>query len=262
MDVETAFLNDRVKSEVFVRLPPGFDDNSGRVCKLEKALYGLRESPRAWYEVFDEFIQKLGFQRSKNDYCLYFLLAQENEMIYLILFVDDLLLCGKNEKILEKIKKKLSSHFSMKDMGKVKTYLGTEIDYDCKNNKMTLDQSKYIESLAKKYNIENAKLYKTPMEQNLSLEPSQLASSDIKYKNLIGALLYISTGTRLYVSYSINYLSRFQNSYNETHYKYALRVLKYLYLTKDLKLTYEKRNIEAILKFWIVTLMLIGLVTR
>jgi len=77
------------------------------------------------------------------------------------------------------------------------------------------------------------------MEQNLSLEPSQSASSDIKYKNLIGALLYISTGTRLDVSYSVNYLSRFQNSYNETHYKYALRILKYLYLTKDLKLTYE-----------------------
>jgi len=247
MDMETAFLNGRVKSEVFVRQPSGFNDNSGRVCKLEKALYGLRESPRAWYEVFDEFIQKLGFQRSKNDYCLYFLLAQENETIYLILFVDDLLLCGKNGKILEKIKEKLSSRFSIKDMGEVKTYLGIQIDYDCKNNKMTLDQSKYIESLAKKYNIENAKLYKTPMEQNLSLKPSQSAASDIRYKNLIGALLYISTGTRLDVSYSVNYLSRFQNSYNETHYKYALRVLKYLYLTKDLKLTYEKwNNVEVL----------------
>jgi len=55
----------------------------------------------------------------------------------------------------------LSSRFSMKDMGEVKTYLGIKINYDCKNNKMILDQSKYIESLAKKYNIENAKLYKT-----------------------------------------------------------------------------------------------------
>ena len=91
--------------------------------------------------------------------------------------------------------------------------------------------------MAKKYGIENAKLYHTPMEQNLSLEPSQSASNDIQYRNLIGALLYISTRTRLDISYSVNYLSRFQNSYDGTHYKYALRILKYLYLTRELKLT-------------------------
>lgn len=109
---------------------------------------------------------------------------------------------------------------------------------------MTLDQSNYIESLARKYNIIEAKLYYTPMEQNLSLEPGQPASNDLKYRNLIGALSYISTGTRLDVNYSVNYLNRFQNSYNETHYKYALRILKYLYLTRNLKLTYT-RNLNA-----------------
>ena len=93
---------------------------------------------------------------------------------------------------------------------------------------MTLDQEKYIESLARKYQIEQAKLYETPMEQNLKLEPAQAIDEHLKYRNLIGALLYISSGTRLDVSYSINYLSRFQNCYNESHYKYALRILKYL----------------------------------
>ena len=103
---------------------------------------------------------------------------------------------------------------------------------------MTLDQSEYVESLAIKYNLENAKLYKTPMEKNLNVEPAQSVPENIKYKNLIGALLYISTSTRPEISYSVNYLSRFQNSYNETHYKYALRILKYL--TRDLKLTYHR----------------------
>lgn len=71
LDVETAFLNGQVKSEVFVRQPVGYADNTGRVCKLRKALYGLRESPRAWYEYFDNYMRKLGFARSENDYCLY-----------------------------------------------------------------------------------------------------------------------------------------------------------------------------------------------
>jgi len=246
MDVETAFLNETVKSEIYVKQPMGYEDCTDRVCKLEKALYGLRESPRAWYECFDSYLRNLGFKKSESDYCLY-MMSDQDDRIYVIMFVDDLLICGKNEKKLEDIKSKLSNKFAMKDLGEVKTYLGINIEYDCKTqseHKLTLDQREYIESLARKYNIEEAKLYCTPMEQNLKVEPAQSVCNDIKFRNLIGALLYISTGTKPDVSYSVNYLSRFQNHYNETHYKYALRILKYLYLTKDLKLVY-KRNVNA-----------------
>ena len=243
LDVETAFLNGYVKSDVFVKQPIGYTDKTNRVCKLIKALYGLRESPRAWYECFDNYIRSLNFTRSENDYCLYTRNVND-DMIYLILFVDDLLICGKNESELNKIKIKLSEKFAMKDLGIVQTYLGIKINYDHKTGNMTLDQSDYIDSLARKYDIVNSKLYSTPMEQNLSLEPAQSASDNLNYRNLIGALLYISTSTRLDVSYSVNYLSRFQNGYNETHYKYALRILKYLYLTRELKLTF-RRNFNS-----------------
>ena len=84
----------------------------------------------------------------------------------------------------------------MKDLGKVSVYLGINIEYDEKKNEMTLDQEKYIESLARKYQIEQAKLYETPMEQNLKLEPAQAIDEHLKYRNLIGALLYISSRTR------------------------------------------------------------------
>lgn len=96
MDVETAFLNGLIKSEVYVKQPNGYDDKSGKVYKLLKSLYGLRESPRAWYECFDKFIVGLGFERSENDYCLYILDNGSDDKIFLILFVDDLLICGKN----------------------------------------------------------------------------------------------------------------------------------------------------------------------
>lgn len=241
LDVETAFLNGQVKSEVFVRQPVGYADNTGRVCKLRKALYGLRESPRAWYECFDNYMRKLGFARSENDYCLY-IKNEKKDTSYLILFVDDLLICDKNIERLNEIKNNLSEKFCMKDLGEVKTYLGINIDYDRENSKMTLDQKDYIESLARKYNIIESKLYSTPMEQTLSLQPAQSASGDLNYRNLIGALLYISANTRLDVSYSVNYLSRFQNCYNESHYRYALRTLKYLYLTRELKLTYQRNS--------------------
>jgi len=125
------------------------DDKSGKVCKLNKALYGLRESPRAWYECFDEYIKSLGFQRSKSDYCLY--IKQENdETIYLILFVDDLLICGKKMKKINETKAKLSCKFAIKDLGEVRTYLGINIKYDYKNNEMKLDQNRLYRVFSKK----------------------------------------------------------------------------------------------------------------
>lgn len=78
---------------------------------------------------------------------------------------------------------------------------------------MSLSQTKYIESLVKKY-----------QHENLRLEQVKEPNNKIKYRNLIGGLLYISTGTRPDITYSVNYLSRFQNCYNETHFKYALRI--------------------------------------
>lgn len=93
MDVETAFLNGKVKSEVYVKQPEGYEDGTNRVLKLDKALYGLRESPRAWYECFDQYLTNLNFKRSINDNCLY-ILNENNYNVYLILFVDDLLVCS------------------------------------------------------------------------------------------------------------------------------------------------------------------------
>ena len=81
MDVETAFLNGKVKSRVFVKQPEGYEDGTERVCMLNKALYGLRESPRAWYECLDDCLKSLGLVRSKHDYCLY-TLKERDEIIF------------------------------------------------------------------------------------------------------------------------------------------------------------------------------------
>ena len=139
MDVESAFLNGKVKSEVYLKQPQGYDDNTGRVYKLEKALYGLRENPRVWYECLDEYLNYLGFKKSKFDYCLYFLKIK-NEKMYLIIFVDDLLICSKNVELIEFIKKKLIEKFRMKDLGHIKTYLGININYDCNENSLEIYQ--------------------------------------------------------------------------------------------------------------------------
>jgi len=156
MDVEAAFLNGKIKSEIYVLQPRSYEDGTDRVCKLDKALYGLRESPRAWYECLDKYLQELGF--SASDYCLYSL-GDKDKVIYLIIFIDDLLICGKNEGKLKDIKDKLSDKFKMKDLGEVRTYLGIIIKHDRNKNKITLDQKEYIESLVRKYDIIDSKVH-------------------------------------------------------------------------------------------------------
>lgn len=246
MDVETAFLNAHIKSEVYVYQPEGYETGDNKVYKLQKALYGLKESPRVWYECFDKFIITQNFVRSNYDYCLYVKRASKDP-IYILIFVDDLLICCKDKNKIKDVKTCLMNRFAMKDLGKIKNYIGIDIDYSDDKTIMTLNQTKYIESLAAKYDLQNSKLYDTPMETNLKLEQAREVDERIKYRNIIGELLYISTGTRPDVAYSVNYLSRYQSCYNQTHYKYAMRILKYLYNTKDLKLTYyDKVNSEIL----------------
>ena len=112
MDVETEFLNGKVKLRVIVKQPEGYEDGIERVCMLNKALYGLRESSRAWYEGLDDYLKSLGFVRSKHDYCLY-TFKERDEIIYLIIFVDDLLICCKNRQNLDSIISMLKERFLM-----------------------------------------------------------------------------------------------------------------------------------------------------
>ncbi|KAK7601943.1 hypothetical protein V9T40_009384 [Parthenolecanium corni] len=134
----------------------------------------------------------------------------------------------------------------MKDLNNISSYLGIEINHDVKNNVMTLSQEKYIKSLATKYNIKDSNLFDTPMETHLKLERATEPDFDVKFRNLICALLYASASTRPDVTYSVNHSTRFQSSYDQTHYNYALRVLKYLYKTRKMKLTFYSSNLACL----------------
>ncbi len=123
-------------------------------------MYGLKESPRNWYECSNSFIFDSGFERNGFDYCLYYTKDNVNR-IFIILFVDDSLICGKDANLILSTKCNLSDKFKMKDLGNVKSYLGMDTVFDLKNKVTTLSQENYIKSLARKYNIINANLFDT-----------------------------------------------------------------------------------------------------
>jgi hypothetical protein len=112
------------------------------VCKLKKSLYGLKQSPRMCYQKFDTYMLGLGFTRRKEDHCVYFKLIGDH-LIYLVLYVDDMLLIGNNTKNIQDVKTQLSFKFDMKDLDASNFILGMEIKRDQKK-KETLVKSEKI----------------------------------------------------------------------------------------------------------------------
>jgi hypothetical protein len=112
-------------------------------CKLKKSLYGLNQSPRMCYQKFDTYILGLGFVRSRADLCVY---SKQfgNHFIYVVLYVDDMLLVGNNMDVIKEVKSQLSSKFYMKDLDATNFILGMDIKRDRANKKLGLNQRKYV----------------------------------------------------------------------------------------------------------------------
>ena len=131
MDVKTAFLHGNLKEDVYMIQPEGFVDpnNAGKICKLKRSIYGLRQASRSWNIRFDEVVTDLGFIKSKEDACLYKKLSGSS-VVFLILYLDDILLIGNNVSMLNSVKDSLNEKFSMKDLGEAVYILGIKIYRD------------------------------------------------------------------------------------------------------------------------------------
>lgn len=146
MDVKTAFLNGFLDEDVYMYPPEGFEVDSGKLCKLKKSLYGLKQSPRCWNIRFNNFILKLNFIRSNHDYCVYVRVSGK-EVTYVILYVDDLLIIGNNSKTIETIKNLLANEFEMSDLGRLDYFLGMSIEQSTETGKIFISQEQAISSL-------------------------------------------------------------------------------------------------------------------
>eukprot|EP00253_Pinus_taeda_P016938 PITA_16938 len=174
MDVKTTFLHRDLEEEIYMKQPEGFAVKGKKelVCKLKKSLYGLKQSPRMWDQKFDTFIQGLGFTRSKADHCVYFKVIGDR-VIYLVLYVDDMLLVGNDKEIIQDLKTQLSSKFDMKDLGAANYILGMEIKRDRAKRKLWLNQRKYVETILQRFNMQDSKTMKVPIPVGVRLSIEQ-----------------------------------------------------------------------------------------
>ena len=174
MDFKTAFLNGNLTEDVYMMQPEGFVDpkNAGKMCKLQKSIYRLKQASRSWNIHFDEVVQGFGFIKNEEEACVY---KKEcgSSIAFLILYVDDILLIGNNIPMLESVKISLKNSFSMKDLGEATYILGIKIYRDRSKRLIGLSQDTYIDKVLKRFNMKEAKKGFLPMSHGIHLSKTQ-----------------------------------------------------------------------------------------
>lgn len=228
LDVNNAFLQGTLEDEVYMEQPPGFidPDHPDYVCRLNKAVYGLKQAPRGWYLELKTFLLSIGFKNSLSDTSL-FVLQQGNTFVYLLVYVDDILVTGNSTKAIQQVLSLLADRFSVKDAEDLNYFLGLEAHRTPKG--LHLSQRKYILDLLHQHNMANAKPVSTPMMSSpkLTLHTGTPLSDPTPYRNLVGSLQYLAF-TRPDIAYAVNKLSQFMHKPTEDHWTAGKRVLRYL----------------------------------
>nr|XP_049701711.1 uncharacterized protein LOC110381443 isoform X2 [Helicoverpa armigera] len=243
MDVTGAFLYGNIKENVYVRLPEGAYSGENNIVKLNKSLYGLKSSPKAWNIKVDSVLIRDGFIRSKCDPCLYKKYSGKDK-IFLLIYVDDLLIFGSNESDVTNLKTMLSKEFKMKDLGLVSEFLGIHINQNLEKGITTLSQRKYLENVLKRFNMEDCKPMLTPLDSNLNtkmFDSNTNCDIDIERvcRQIIGCLMYAVSGTRPDLCFAVSLLSRYQKCANSALLSSLKRVLRYVKHTLDYKIVYK-----------------------
>lgn len=241
-DVKTAFLHGHLDEDIYMYQPVGYNDNTGRVCKLKKSIYGLKQAPRNWNEKFSSYLKSIGFDNTNDDPCIYY---NQDRSTILALFVDDGLIVGKNKeeiiKVLELLKENFEITFNTGSQNTFK-YLGMQIKKEGKHIHVTQEQ--YTEEILKRFKFTDVNSVSTPIEPGMVINPESLVNDksldeNNQYREMIGSLLYLSTISRPDISFAVNYLSRFNCKPMRSHLKMVKRIFQYLKGTMNIGVSFN-----------------------
>ena len=239
MDVKNAFLHGDLQEEVYMEQPQGYEDvrHPKYVWKLKKALYGLKQAPRAWHARIVAYLVSIGFHMADADHSLY-VRENENGIIIICIYVDDLIVGGDNEAETEHVKTLLKQEFDMKDLGELRYFLGIEIVRT--EEGIWLSQRQYALDMLSKYGMADCKPIAMPLDQNLKLraDEGQVLEDVTMYRKIVGSLIYL-TISRPDLSYTVGMESQFMQLPRKPHLDSVRRTLRYVSATLDYALLYE-----------------------
>jgi len=225
--VKNVFLHGTLSETVYCAQPSGFKDSAHPdfVCRLNKSLYGLKQAPRAWYSRFATHLLSLGFVEAKTDTSL-FVYRRGSDIVYLLLYVDDIVLTASSVALLRRIIQALQQEFSMKDLGELHHFLGMEVQH--RGDGLFLSQRQYMLDILGRAGMAECKPCSTPVDCNPKLSADGVLVQDARdFRSLAGALQYL-TFTRPNFAYAVQQVCLYMHDPREPHLVALKRILRYI----------------------------------
>ena len=243
LDIGNAYLCADIASEHVFCSPPEGREREGYVMYLQKALYGLKNSAKAWADTFSTFLTKQGYKRSHYDECLWEY-KKGKKRLFIVVFVDDCLIIGDDE-FIDDFMKNIKKEYKIRDLGEAENFLGMEITRDRAKRTIKISQNKYITNMTKKFGLENAKPIYTPMDPRADLSKaknkSELHENNELYRSIVGSIMYCVQLCRPDCMYAVSKLSRYLNEPTKAHMTQAKRCLIYLYTSREQGIIYGRK---------------------
>jgi hypothetical protein len=202
-DISTAYLNEEIDAEVYMRQPEGFEQRGPDwVCKLLKGLYGLKQGGKLWFDKLDGVLTELGFKRICSDASIY-VWDKDGLKLIVPIFVDDLTIASKSKQQISQFKSDLAKHFRLWDLGPMLFLLGVSIQQNRSKHQLRLSQCQYAIDLLQQFEFADCGPVSTPMDPGLCLSVSQAPSTpeevqamkNVPYINAVGAWMYLAIAT-------------------------------------------------------------------
>ncbi|RDB21868.1 Retrovirus-related Pol polyprotein from transposon TNT 1-94 [Hypsizygus marmoreus] len=257
-DFDGAFLNSVLDDDevVYLEQPAEYaeKDRKQYVLRLHKALYGLRQGAKNWYDALCVALADLGFRRSEADHGVFYKIEGEH-IVILAIHVDDCMGVGSSAKLLQDVKEQLNKKYKLTDLGPASWLLGIKIRRNLKERTIALSQHSYIESIITRYNFNDLKPSAIPMDPNVQLSRAQCPTKlediarmrNVPYREAVGSLMYAAMGTRPDIAFATSTAAQFSDNPGWVHWEAVKRIFRYLLGTKDLELVYgaEQKGLEG-----------------
>ena len=240
MDIKSAFLNKILQEEVYIEQPKGFVDphKPDDVHKLKRALYGLKQDLKAWYDRLTTYLTKYGFKKGFADTTL-FIRKDKNYFVVAQIYVDDIVFGATNDSLTKSFVDEMKKIFEMSMVGELTYFLGLQVKQT--DSGIYINQAKYDRNLVKRFGFEKAAHARTPMATNAKLinDPSSEFIDATLYRSMIGCLLYL-IASRPDIAFSVGVCFRFQSNPKVSHLNAVKSIIKYVNGTCDYGLFYSK----------------------
>ncbi|KAJ1594192.1 hypothetical protein NDA11_001615 [Ustilago hordei] len=238
LDITMAYLNSTLKEAIYMKPPEGSGVAPGKVYKVVKGLYGLKQSGREWNQEFDRSLRRMGFFQVECAPCIY-TKGQGEDMAIVVIYVDDTLVIAPRLETVLEVKKQIGQRWKMEDSGEVSHFLGIKISRDRAMRTMTIGQSGYIDQVLAKHLDKRTKPTMVPMQNIPEGTLVASAAQQKEYPVIVGKLLWVANSTRPDLSLTVGVLARHMREPSQEHYQAAQRVLRYLESTRQVGLVYR-----------------------